>query len=319
MIESQVKKFLNIKQPILITGETGTGKSFLAQQIFNESKINKSRFITMHLASIKEELIESELFGHVKGSFSGAVENRSGYLADVGEGTLFLDEIGELSLDSQKKLLYLLEEKKFTPIGSSVPQCFKGRIILATNKNLETLVARSQFREDLYYRIKTFEIKIPKLNSDRHKVEKLIESLWDSLKKEHCQPYATISEEAKAHLINRTWKGNTRELKHNLEYALLLSEKNVIQLSDFPPSPEELEPSATISHTDFFKTLSDDYNESLELFEKMYLKSRFEKFEGRVNQTARILGISKTTLINKARKYQINTLKLRAEASEEAA
>ncbi len=313
------KKFLNIKSPILITGATGTGKSFLALQIFNESIIFKPKFLTMHLASLKEDLLESELFGHKKGSFSGAIENRLGYLAEVGEGTLFLDEVGELSLESQKKLLYLLEEKKFTPIGSNLPSHFKGRIIMATNRDLESLVKQKMFREDLYYRIKTFQIKLPNLTENQSELRGLIDELLNKLKIEHSQPYAELANTTREYLLHREWKGNIRELKLALEYALLMSEKNLIQIRDFPSFSEEKTMALPQNFESLIESLSDDYNESLELFERMYLRSRFEKYQGKINKTARILGLSKTTLISKARKYQINTLRLRADALKDAA
>ena len=316
-----INKFLNVKNPILITGESGTGKSYLAKKIFSESKINKAKFLTMHLASLNEDLFESELFGHVKGAFSGAIENRTGYLSDVHEGTLFMDEVGELSLDAQKKLLYLLEEKKFTPVGSTCSYDFKGRIILATNKNLEELVFQKKFREDLYYRIKTFQINIPNLENNSEILNELIDSLWKKLKIEHSQPFAFLDNEAREYLLKREWKGNLRELKHHLEYALLLSEKNTITVADFPSEHKKtsIEKSTQRSLEDWVSLLSDNYNESLAFFEKTYLKSRFEKYDGKINHTARVLGISKTTLISKARKYRINTLKIRADSSDLAA
>ena len=166
MDQDKLQKLINISSPLLITGETGTGKSVLAKKIFSEAKIHREKFLTVHLASLKEDLIESELFGYKKGAFTGALECKNGYLKDVGNGTLFLDEIAELSLDAQKKLLYVLEEKKFTPLGSTSAIDFRGRIIMATNRNLEQMVKEGLFREDLYYRITVFKLELSKLTHD---------------------------------------------------------------------------------------------------------------------------------------------------------
>lgn len=274
--------------------------------------------MTMHLASLKEELLESEFFGHKKGSFSGALENRNGYLAEVGEGTLFLDEIGELSLESQKKLLYLLEEKLFTPVGSHLPLPFKGRIIMATNRNLSEMVAEKKFREDLFSRISTFHIRMPSLSDDKQNLKRLIDEIFQKLKIEHLQPYAHLSQESYEYLMNNKWRSNIRELKKSLEYALLMSEKNQIQIKDFPGVEPQIA-NQNFQVDEFLLSLPDDFNESLEQFERMYLNSRFLKFNGKVNETARLLGVSKTTLIQKAKKYQINTLKMRSDASQVAA
>lgn len=179
---SDYSKYLNIKAPLLITGETGTGKSYLARELFNQSSICKEKFLTVHLASLKEDLIESELFGHKKGAFTGALENKAGYLFEVGTGTLFLDEIGELSLEAQKKLLYLMEEKKFTPVGSNSALDFRGRIIMATNQDLKQLVSERRFREDLFYRISTFHLQLKTLRDDPEVMLKTIQNILENSK-----------------------------------------------------------------------------------------------------------------------------------------
>lgn len=309
------KKFVNISSPILIRGETGTGKSHLAQAIFNESNIFQDRFLTVHLASLKEDLLESELFGHRRGSFTGAVEAKNGYLQDVGKGTLFLDEVGELSLEAQKKLLYLLEEKKFTPIGSTQAIPFVGRIIMATNKNLEQMVKEKTFREDLYFRMTVFQIELKPLAHDPEKLSLLIDKLFLQLRRDLDRPHYILSEELRQHLLTQTWKGNVRELKNSLEYALVLGEKRLLQISDLPEiknsETQSIRPFSPLA--DFFE---DDYTATMEKFEKLYFQQIFERYQGKVNLTARKLGISKTTLIAKAKRYGINTLRIRAHASE---
>jgi DNA-binding NtrC family response regulator len=315
MNHQNLQKFINLKSPILITGETGTGKSYLAKQIYDSSSIYKEKFLTTHLASLKEDLLESELFGHKKGSFTGAVEAKSGYLKDVGHGTLFLDEIGELSLESQKKLLYLLEEKKFTPLGSTQAQDFHGRIIMATNKNLKTMVAKGEFREDLYYRVSVFELKLTGLRENKKLLQQSIFDILNTLKILHQKPFAIISDETLEYLLNEKWRGNFRELKNSLEYALVMSEGRMIKPTDFPQNPAFTSQEDKSNSEDFMGQFPCDFALSLEMFEKMYLEAILEQHSGKVNETARKLKMSKTTLIQKTKKYQINTLKMRSDAS----
>lgn len=315
MNETLLKKMINIPSPILIRGETGTGKSLLAKKIFAESKIFKEVFLTVHLASLKEDLIESELFGHRKGSFTGANEAKNGYLKDVGKGTLFLDEVGELSLEAQKKLLYLLEEKRFTPVGSTQSLPFEGRIIMATNRNLEKMVEEKTFREDLYFRMRVFQLELQPIKQDPNAFKQILKQIFEDLKVKFNRPQASLAQQTMIQLQEAEWRGNARELKNALEYALLMSESNLIKPSDLPALAADLAAKPNIVEEDFLSAFSEDYSESLEAFEKMYLQSIYERYQGKVNLTARKLGISKTTLIAKTKKYGINTLKLRADAS----
>lgn len=314
-----LQKSINLSAPLLLTGETGTGKSFLAKKIFENSQIFKEKFLTTHLASLKEDLIESELFGYKKGAFTGASEAKNGYLKEVGAGTLFLDEIGELSLEAQKKLLYLLEERKFTPLGATQPIDFSGRIIMATNKNLLDLMRQGLFREDLFYRVNVFKLELPTLRGNLNLLETSIGDIFCKLKNQYQKPYSYLSSEAFSYLQNQEWKGNLRELKNTLEFALVMSENRQIMPKDFPVNQETEFRIIKTQEKAFIESFPMDFNESLELFEKMYLAEILIKNGGKVNDTARKLGMSKTTLIQKAKKYQINTLKIRADASLEAA
>ncbi len=316
MDQRLLHKVINLASPILLTGETGTGKSVLAKNIFTLSNINKEKFITVHLASLKEDLIESELFGYKKGAFTGAHESKSGYLKDVGSGTLFLDEIGELSLEAQKKLLYILEEKKYTPLGSTHAMNFYGRILMATNKDLLKLVEHGLFREDLYYRVNVFKLELPSLRSNPKKLEASINEIFGKLKLQYLKPYSFLSTEVIDFLKTKEWKGNFRELKNTLEYAIVVSENRKIMLSDLPATLNNIHSTIAKSQEKaFIESFPEDFNQSLELFEKMYLATILVSNGGKVNDTARRLGMSKTTLIQKAKKYQINTLKMRADAS----
>ena len=314
-MKKQFLKYANISSPLLITGPTGSGKSIMAKKIFDQSSIHRSQFLTLHLASLKEELIESELFGYKKGAFTGAVESSPGYLKAVGEGTLFLDEIGELSLSAQKKLLYLLEEKKFTPIGATQAQDFRGRVIMATNKNLPELVRMGEFRSDLFYRINVFHIELPGLSSDICELKKSIQSIFLEMKTRYHKENLALSELVKEELLTRSWEGNYRELKNVLEYATAFCEGKSVELEHLPTEHASLK-------NDLWQlplsasAWGDNYPEAIEKFEAWYLQNMLEKYQGRVNFSAQKLGLSKATLIAKAKKYQINTMKMRSDLWE---
>jgi DNA-binding NtrC family response regulator len=320
MNENLFNKIININSPVLITGPTGTGKSQLAHKIFKYSSINKEKFLVLHLANIKEDLFESELYGHKKGSFTGASENKLGYFYEVGKGTLFLDEIGELSLEAQKKLLYLLEEKKFTPVGSTFPIEFKGRIIMATNKDLLAMVKTGSFREDLYFRINIFNLELESISNDKIKLKQILNDQLIFFKSKYHKNELTLDLELEKLLIDASWAGNYRELKNTLEYLVVMSDGVLVKISDLPknfePNLQALINKEEIDlQTNGLDLIKEDFNEALEAFEARYLRVMLERFSGRVNETARILGMSKTTLINKSKKYKINTLKMRADAS----
>lgn len=315
MNQSLLSKIININTPILITGPSGTGKSQMAQKIFNRSRINRDKFLVLHLASVKEDLLESELFGHKKGAFTGANENKLGYFQETGQGTLFLDEIGELSLESQKKLLYVLEEKKFTPIGSTLALPFLGRIIMATNKDLSKLVREGLFREDLYFRLNIFNLEIEEIGKNKEKLLKEIREQFLKMKTYYKKNNLVMSLEIENLMVNKNWKGNFRELKNCLEYMVVVSDESELRKQDFPNSFKgELSPNKAQNEKDFISYFPEDYSQAIKGFEEWYLREMLNRFSGGVNKTARTLGISKTTLINKAKKYDINTLQIRADA-----
>jgi DNA-binding NtrC family response regulator len=308
----KVGKLLNIGEPILISGETGTGKSRCAKIIYERSSINKEKFLTLHLASIKEDLIESELFGHKKGAFTGAIENKNGYFKEVNTGTLFLDEIGELTLEAQKKLLFILEEKLFVPVGAVTPIEFNGRLLFATNRNLAEMVKEGKFREDLYYRLMIFQVQLPPLRENKIELKMLIQEYFNNFKKKYLKNTLTLSYELTNFLESYHWHGNTRELKNCLEYLTALSDDSELKVRDLPlwirqNKNEQINAEESVG----------DYSSAMANFEEKYLREMFIKYDGKVNETARKIKISKVNLINKAKKYQINTMQMRVISSQQ--
>jgi two-component system NtrC family response regulator len=315
-VKNKFCKYLNLEKPILLVGETGSGKSQFARDIFENSKIYKEKFLTLHMASLKEELIESELFGHKKGAFTGAAESKNGYFKEAGFGTLFIDEVGELSLEAQKKLLYSLEEKKYSPIGDAMAYTINCRIIMATNQNLIQLVRQKKFREDLYFRLASFQIDLPPLREILIKNKMFIESEFKAIAQKYNKEELVMSKEVCSFLNNYSWPGNFRELKNILENLVLLAEDKDIQIEQVPKWLNSIEPKASLG--DFESFFQDNYSESIAKFERAYLDYKLGEFSGKINETARQIGISKTALIYKAKQYQINTLNIRAKAYEKS-
>ena len=291
-------KYAQSDETLLITGPTGTGKSRMAKIIHDRSKRVANRFIHVNLCNFSDGLFESELFGHTKGSFTGATSDKAGFLEKVGSGTLFLDELGEISLKTQAKLLMLLEEKKFYPVGSTVPLGFRGRLVFATNKNLEAMVKSGSFREDLYFRLRTFELELSSL-IDLPDFEDIVEREFLTCKLKKRKSALILSDEARSVIQNYDWPGNYRELLNVLNYIVLMSDNCVVE-NDFPSYMlRNSEPGQN----------TDDYHANLSRFEKHFLKKMLEKRDYRINKTARETKISKVTLLAKIKKYDIKVVK----------
>lgn len=287
----------NTKEPVLILGATGTGKSVLAKRIHNCSTNSEQKFIHLNIASVSHGLFESTLFGHCRGSFTGAILDKPGFCEVVGRGTLFIDEIGELSLEKQAKLLTLIDERSYYPVGSTVQKKYLGRLIFATNKDLDLMVKKREFREDLLYRIRFFSIKLKELHEQVDK-EKIIINEIEKLRKNLGREKLNFSCKAIDQILNYTWPGNYRELENTLKYLYYLN-KNDIHQNDLP----EWLSSQYSSRRELKES---KYYDALRTFEKAYLENQLKKFRGKINLTAQMIGISKVTLISKLKKYDIN-------------
>jgi DNA-binding NtrC family response regulator len=276
---------------VLITGESGTGKEIIARAIHNQSQRRNKPFIVTSCAALPETLLESELFGYEKGSFTGAMERRKGKFEAADTGTLFLDEIGEIDANTQVHLLRALEEKKITRIGSNEEIEVDVRIIAATNKKLRTLIEQEKFREDLYYRLNVVTIDLPPLRNRREDILPLAEYFLKKYAKQNNSPVKSFSPEAVEFMLNYDWRGNVRELENMIERGVVLSKDKNITLSEFPQELTSLAPAE---------------GKTLEALEKNHILKVLEETGGNIVRSAKILGIHRMTLYNKLKKYNID-------------
>jgi len=285
---------------VLITGESGTGKEVLSRAIHFESRRKSGPFLSINCAALPESLLESELFGHIKGSFTGAVKDKAGLFAAAIDGTFFLDEIGETSPTIQAKLLRALEEKEITPVGATSPISVDVRLIAATNASLQEMVDRGAFRADLFYRLNVFQIEIPPL---RKRTED-IELLANHFLRKHCAkldlPDKIISEDTMDLFRSYNWPGNIRQLENILERAAMLSKSDRIQIDDLPEEIIQTANKPGPARTDKMAV-----NPDLETMEKAYIFYTLHQTGWNKNKAAKILGIDLSTLYRKIDRYSL--------------
>lgn len=225
---------------VLIVGESGTGKEMIAKALHNRSNRKNEQMVSVNCGAIPEGILESELFGHEKGSFTGAIGQRKGYFEIASKGSIFLDEIGEMSLYTQVKLLRVLEEKEFLRVGGNVPIKVDTRVIASTNKDLELAVNKGEFRKDLYYRLKAVTIYVPPLRERKEDIELLVNTFMEDFKKRNNIPVKGISPEAVRVLKEYSWPGNVRELKNLIESVIILNKGEVIRVADLPENVRKI-------------------------------------------------------------------------------
>lgn len=276
------------KGSLLIQGECGVGKNYFVKKLCHRFCLD---YIHLNMAALSEPLIESELFGHDKGAFTGATSSRSGHIEKASGKVLFLDEIGEMSLKVQSKLLTLIEENIYIPVGSTKTKNFNGQFIFATNKDLKKEVAMGKFRQDLFYRLNKLSICLPSLRDDHVKLKELTEYFWQV----YCQKYKTqlvLTDAIMNAIQSYAWPGNTRELESAIETMIAFSTGDNLYWPLPSTDQEEMVKQAT-------------YWGAVEQFEEQYLRKSLEKRQGKVNKTAREIGLSKVSLIKKMRKYKL--------------
>jgi len=285
---------------VLITGESGTGKELVARSIHYSSPRKEKPFIVLNCAALSEGVLESELFGHEKGAFSGALATKKGRFELAHEGTLFIDEVGEMSLTAQVKLLRVIQEHEFERVGGMKTLRTDVRIVAATNKNLEEEVKKGNFREDLFYRLNVVNIHIPPLKNRREDIEPLARHFLDKYSRETGKKIGQISPKALACLLAYDWPGNVRELQNAVERAVVLAKGDVVTPRDLPHGIQgedriKLEvPESAGSLTDILEDL-----------ERQLIVQTLRKEEGSQTRAAEALGIKRTTLRYKMEKYRL--------------
>lgn len=282
---------------VLITGESGTGKELIARALHRSSGRREASFITVDCGSLVETLFESELFGHVKGSFTGAVSTKHGRLELANRGTIFLDEIGNLSLNTQSKLLRAIQEREITKVGSSRPIKIDVRIVCATNQDLMKRVKEGTFREDLYYRISVVPIHICPLRERKEDIGPLVHYFISKYSEKRKTDVKGISSKAMKMLVQYDWPGNVRELENVIERAIVLSKGNRLE-------PEDLLYPANVTSS---KSWISPQSLSLCDVEREHIRKVFEMTSGNKSETARLLGIDRKTLRARLREYDIES------------
>jgi DNA-binding NtrC family response regulator len=273
---------------VLITGATGTGKELVARALHRLSPVGPSPFVVCNCSAIVESLLESELFGYVKGAFTGAIQDKLGVFEYANHGTVFLDEIGELPLTAQSKLLRVLQNHEIQRVGSPVPRTVDVRVIAATNRNLRSMVSEGTFREDLYYRLSMVEIRLPGLAERREDLPLLERYFLEKFAAEYKKPLSGMTRRAQTRLATYSWPGNVRELENTIGNACMMVDGVVIDVSDLPEPVRGGQPESISGE--------DDSLISLEELQKRHMKRVLEKVGGNKSQAAEILGVSRATI-----------------------
>ena len=291
-LRSLIEKVARTDANILVTGENGTGKEMLAREIHLLSNRKKETLVPVDMGAITETLFESELFGHVKGAFTDARADRPGKFEVANKGTLFLDEIGNLSYHLQAKLLTALQRRSIVRVGSNTPIPVNIRLICATNRDLQEMVQKGDFREDLLYRINTIHVEIPPLRERPEDIVPLTEIFLSKYTKIYGKTAMCLSLDAKEKLRAQPWFGNIRELEHTIEKAVIIAERSVLDGNDFDFPRAKKKPVTKEATT-------------LEEMEYNMIKNAMDKYSGNLSLVASQLGISRQTLYNKIKRYEL--------------
>lgn len=298
-----IYKLCKVDTTVLVRGENGTGKELVARAIHYNSPRKSGPFIAINCGAIPENLMESELFGHEKGSFTGAIERKIGKFQLANNGTLFLDEIGELPPEMQVKLLRVLQERKFVPVGGNREVKTNTRIIAATNRNLEKMIEESQFREDLFYRLNVMPIFLPPLRERPDDIPQLVHSFIRKFSKTMDSPITNISNAALEVLKTYRWPGNIRELENSIERAFIIENGSQISVESLP---ENIKSRPAAQAKAALHSPQMNYESFKEQSEKDFIISALKANHGRINQTVAQANIPKNTLLRKIKKYGIN-------------
>jgi two-component system nitrogen regulation response regulator NtrX len=287
---------------ILVLGENGTGKELVARQIHRLSRRAQGPFVEVNCAAIPEELIESELFGHVKGAFTGAVADRPGRFEQADGGTLFLDEVADMSLKTQAKVLRVLQEQRFERVGGSAPIQVEVRVLAATNKDLEAEIRQGRFREDLYFRLAVIPLRVPPLRERIEDLPVLVNHFIALFARELGRRAKTVAPEAMARLKEYAWPGNVRELRNLVERMMIMAPSEAIGVRDLPPAvrAESVDRSRAVWDADY-----GSLREARTAFERHFITRKLAELDGNVSRTAQALALERSNLYRKMRAYGI--------------
>lgn len=302
-------KVAKTNSSVLILGETGVGKERLAHVLHRESKRNKGPFVAVHCGALPESLLESELFGHEQGSFTGATKARRGCFEVAHQGTIFLDEIGEMPIHMQSKLLRVLESHEIRRVGGETSIPVDVRVMAATNRDLEEGIQVKQFRKDLYYRLNVVSLTIPSLRERAEDIPELVESYIEYLGPRIGCPIVDIEEDALEVLCRYSWPGNVRELINIIERAMLLCEDDMITVNDLPKSITDsgaISESSIASKEMFDQPLKAACKHIIENFERDYITHTLNLTNGQIGEAAKRAGIDSRTLYDKMKQYGLN-------------
>lgn len=297
---SLAQKVSGTDVPVLLTGETGTGKEVFAQAIHYSSKRARQNFVAVNCSSFSKELLESEMFGHKAGSFTGALKDKKGLFEEANNGTIFLDEIGEMAFELQAKLLRILETGEYIKIGDTKPTRVNVRIIAATNRNLSQEIVAGRFREDLFYRLSVFQIHLPPLRERAGDIRLLAKAFIKSFAEQLARPVVEIAPAFLEALDSQPWKGNIRELRNVIERSMIVCESGCLDIADLPFDIQN----AHYEHS------NDSSPGSFELsaMERRHIARVLEYTKGNKTEAARLLKIGLTTLYRKIEEYKISDL-----------
>ena len=295
---SLAQKVSGTDVPVLLTGETGTGKEVFAQAIHYSSKRARQNFVAVNCSSFSKELLESEIFGHKAGSFTGALKDKKGLFEEANNGTIFLDEIGEMAFELQAKLLRILETGEYIKIGDTKPTRVNVRIIAATNRNLSQEIVAGRFREDLFYRLSVFQIHLPPLRERAGDIRLLAKAFIKSFAEQLARPVVEIAPAFLEALDSQPWKGNIRELRNVIERSMIVCESGYLDIADLPFDIQN----AHYEHS------NDSSPGSFELsaMERRHIARVLEYTKGNKTEAARLLNIALTTLYRKIEEYKIS-------------
>jgi len=297
-VTEMIARIADSDPTVLITGETGTGKELVARAIHRRGRRANAPLVTINCAALPETLLESELFGHVRGAFTDARSDRRGLMAEAHGGTLFLDEVGEMPHSMQAKLLRALETRSVRPVGSSSEVPFDVRLLAATNRDLPGLIESGAFREDLYYRINVVQLDLPPLRRRGGDVLLLAQSFLEQFARQYHKGVSRLSAGAAERLVNYAWPGNVRELRNGIERAVALAQYQELVVEDLPPQIREYRPTHVLVAADDPAELA-----TLADVERRYIERVLEAVHGNKRQAARILGLDRVTLYRRLERY----------------